>query len=79
MGQVFTYTGGGLPLVLPDGVGFRTADVRHLIMEIHYDNPDMVAGVHDRSGVRLVLAPTAPEQLMGFVQFAGESLSAINR
>lgn len=32
-----------------------------LMLEIHYDNPGLVAGVLDSSGVQLILTPNAPK------------------
>ena len=49
---------GSNALVLPKEAGFRMGNkssygVRHAILEVHYDNPQIVANITDNSGIRI--------------------------
>jgi hypothetical protein len=54
---VYMWALGAGPLVLPEAAGYRMGTkmsygVRHGILEVHYDNPTLVANITDNSGVR---------------------------
>lgn len=60
MGSAYTYLAGQSgPFVLPPEAGIVIGDdvdngeLRHLILEIHYDNPMHLTGKHDESGLRI--------------------------
>ena len=56
-GTAWTFLPGQNGVLFPDGVGMRVGsgelDLRHVILEVHYDEAQDLAGLHDRSGVRL--------------------------
>jgi hypothetical protein len=43
------------PLVLPENLGFRIgpSSFRYIEIQMHYDNPDMISGMVDHSGLRM--------------------------
>jgi hypothetical protein len=60
VGSAYTYLAGQSgPFVLPPEAGIVIGDdvdngeLRHLILEIHYDNPMHLTGKHDESGLRI--------------------------
>lgn len=76
---IYGWAVGGGPLVLPDDVAFR--DHRYLVIEMHYDNPDMLSGLVDNSGVILHFADEqqtheATSLILGDVITRMESLAA---
>lgn len=52
---VYAWAVGGGPLIVPQEAGFRMGtsadDIQHIVLEIHYDNPALVSGRADDSGV----------------------------
>ena len=78
VGQIFTFTSGGTPLLMPPGVGLPIGtgsagvEVGYIILEAHYDNVDLIEGRRDMSGMRLLLAKEPPmnHKTVGFMQFA---------
>jgi len=58
---LFAWAVGGGPTVLPEAAGFRMgyeeSGFTHLVLEMHYDNPENVAGVRDRSGFKITYTP----------------------
>lgn len=60
IGSAYTYVAGQSgPFILPQDVGIVVGDavdegdIRHMILEIHYDNPTHIEGLHDESGIQL--------------------------
>jgi len=49
---MWSWAVGGGAFILPDAAGFRVGDgeVSHLILEVHYDNPDHDVGIVDNFG-----------------------------
>ncbi len=53
--QIFEWAPGEQGLVLPDNVGFPlfgSEDKQAILIEIHYNNPKLISGMKDSSGVR---------------------------
>eukprot|EP00227_Mantoniella_beaufortii_P012630 CAMPEP_0197578112 /NCGR_PEP_ID=MMETSP1326-20131121/2476_1 /TAXON_ID=1155430 /ORGANISM="Genus nov. species nov., Strain RCC2288" /LENGTH=542 /DNA_ID=CAMNT_0043141271 /DNA_START=115 /DNA_END=1740 /DNA_ORIENTATION=+ len=56
-GTAWTFLPGQSTVMFPPGVGMKIGlghqDLRHLVLEVHYDMAHELAGVPDRSGIRL--------------------------
>jgi len=56
-GQIWGWAPGMTTYVIPEVAGFRVGpdeeDYKYLTLEVHYDNPNMVADLVDSSGVRI--------------------------
>ena len=55
---LYVWAVGSNALVLPKEAGFRMGNkssygVRHAILEVHYDNPQITANITDNSGIRI--------------------------
>mmetsp|Transcript_10951 Transcript_10951/g.18178 ORF Transcript_10951/g.18178 Transcript_10951/m.18178 type:complete len:618 (-) Transcript_10951:1445-3298(-) len=53
--QIYGWAPGDVGMVLPDDVGFPmfdTEDNQAIMIEIHYNNPKLISGMEDSSGVR---------------------------
>ena len=48
-----------------------------LILEVHYNNPKMIEGVVDNSGLKLFYVSDEPEQRAGLLTLGRESLSKL--
>ncbi|CAH1233413.1 MOXD1 [Branchiostoma lanceolatum] len=58
-------------LVAPDHVGFPIGDeddTGYVLMEMHYDNPQLASGIHDSSGLRLTYTPELRDNDMGALE-----------
>ncbi|XP_019631108.1 PREDICTED: DBH-like monooxygenase protein 1 homolog [Branchiostoma belcheri] len=59
---------GGGDVVYPEHVGYPIDDDEnggHLLMEVHYDNPQLMSGIHDSSGVRMTYTPDLRDNDVG--------------
>ncbi|XP_033099688.1 DBH-like monooxygenase protein 1 homolog isoform X2 [Anneissia japonica] len=56
---MYAWAAGGGALDFPEHVGFRIGvdDVRYLQLTVHYDNLQLIKGIHDSSGVRIYYTP----------------------
>ncbi len=69
--QIFVWTPGKEALVLPDNVGFPMFDnefKQAIRIEIHYNNPKLISGMRDSSGVRLHYTSTPRLHEAAFLQ-----------
>jgi Copper type II ascorbate-dependent monooxygenase, C-terminal domain/Copper type II ascorbate-dependent monooxygenase, N-terminal domain len=70
--NVYGWAPGALPFALPSDLGLPLgpADfgVRSFILQIHYDNPDLLEGVLDSSGVRIYFVNQSRPISAGFVE-----------
>ena len=57
MGLIHAWAVGGPALIIPEVAGFPMGPgpgrAKHVVIEIHFDNPNLVAGVNDATGIRL--------------------------
>eukprot|EP00029_Vermamoeba_vermiformis_P009269 TRINITY_DN456_c0_g2_i1.p1 TRINITY_DN456_c0_g2~~TRINITY_DN456_c0_g2_i1.p1 ORF type:complete len:582 (+),score=68.64 TRINITY_DN456_c0_g2_i1:28-1746(+) len=55
---LYAWARGGRPLNLPEEAGFRlrstSNSTKYLVLDMHYNNPDLVSGVIDASGIEMV-------------------------
>ncbi|CAH1233409.1 MOXD1 [Branchiostoma lanceolatum] len=59
---------GGGTIVVPDHAGFPMGeedDSSFVLMELHYDNPQLASGIYDSSGLRLTYTPELRNNNMG--------------
>jgi len=60
-GLAYAWAVGGGPLVIPPEAGLRMGKqpgaIKYLVLEIHYNNPDVIQGATDASGVILTYTP----------------------
>ncbi|XP_033104846.1 DBH-like monooxygenase protein 1 [Anneissia japonica] len=57
---VYGWAVGGGPLVFPEQAGYPVGargDVRYFQLQVHYDNPQLLQGSRDNSGVRIYYTP----------------------
>jgi len=69
--MVYVWTPGDQPFSLPENIGAPLGPsfgIQSFNLEIHYDNPDLVEGVFDSSGVRFYYTTQSPEFEMGVLQ-----------
>ncbi|CAH1248491.1 MOXD1 [Branchiostoma lanceolatum] len=62
---------GAEALVYPEHVGFPIGgadDSRYLLVEMHYDNPQLLSGIRDSSGLRLTLTPELRDNDLGILE-----------
>ncbi|XP_066291636.1 DBH-like monooxygenase protein 1 homolog [Branchiostoma lanceolatum] len=62
---------GAEEFVYPEHVGFPFGgadDSRYLLMEMHYDNPQLTSGIRDSSGLRLTLSPELRDNDLGILE-----------
>ena len=64
---LYVWAPGAEDLVLPDNVGIAlgNAGFNTFKLEVHYDNPNGIAGMVDNSGVRLLYTPTFRQYNVG--------------
>ena len=60
---------------LPSNVGMSLARVRSFRLQIHYDNPSLVPGLRDNSGVRVWTSSVAPAHEAGTLQLGDPTLN----
>lgn len=69
---------GSPDIYLPEDVGFKlgtaTQDFTHFIVEMHYHNHDLTAGVADNSGVRAIFSKV-PKSLEAGILSIGDVLA----
>ncbi|XP_019617768.1 PREDICTED: DBH-like monooxygenase protein 1 [Branchiostoma belcheri] len=59
---------GAEPMAYPAHVGYPVGDAdssRYVLLEQHYDNPQLVSGIRDSSGLRLTLTPELRDHDLG--------------
>jgi len=69
--QIFGWAPGEQGMVLPDNVGFpmfATEDMQAIRIEIHYNNPKLISGMKDSSGVRFHYTSTPRLHEAAFLQ-----------
>ncbi|XP_078694608.1 DBH-like monooxygenase protein 1 homolog [Branchiostoma floridae x Branchiostoma belcheri] len=62
---------GAEAMAYPAHVGFPIGDVddsRYVLVEMHYDNPQLASGIRDSSGLRLTLTPELRDHDMGILE-----------
>jgi hypothetical protein len=66
----FAWAVGAEEFYLPSHTALAITGARYIMLETHYDNPELKEGVHDTSGFRLHVSKTPRETNSGFL-FAG--------
>eukprot|EP00939_MAST-03C_sp_MAST-3C-sp1_P004101 g4101.t1 len=78
-GSIYTFVPGNAELAFPPNAGlpsgFSTGKsdkdaVKFIIMEIHYDNPKHLPGIHDKSGVRIWFTQNVRQDEVGVLFIA---------
>ncbi|XP_066265474.1 DBH-like monooxygenase protein 1 homolog [Branchiostoma lanceolatum] len=62
---------GGGDVIYPDHVGYPIGDEEdsgHMLMEVHYDNPQLASGMSDSSGIRLTYTPELRDNDIGTLE-----------
>ena len=64
--MLYAWAPGSQPLVFPDNVGINLANYDAMKIQTHFDNPGLVKGVVDTSGVKFYLAPANQPREMDY-------------
>ncbi|XP_066265485.1 DBH-like monooxygenase protein 1 homolog isoform X1 [Branchiostoma lanceolatum] len=68
---VFVWAIGGGDVVYPQHVGYPIGDVddsSYVLMEVHYDNPQLLSGLYDSSGLRMTYTPELRDNDVGVLE-----------
>ena len=64
---IYVYAKGDVTFTMPDGVALK-AEHKYVTLSMHYDNPALVSGAIDNSGVNIRYTKTTPTHEAAFIQ-----------
>ncbi|XP_019644850.1 PREDICTED: DBH-like monooxygenase protein 1 [Branchiostoma belcheri] len=69
--MVVAWAIGGGDVIYPEHVGYPIGDEEgtgYVLMEVHYDNPQLASGISDSSGIRITYTPELRDHDMGTLE-----------